>query len=83
MVKKPYRSSFNFMPNLGLVSKAFLIAVTLEKSVNSFRKTGIQPLNRNVFLEHKFVKFENKETGTTEVTVATYKDKIQKTNQNH
>jgi hypothetical protein len=37
-----------------LVGKAYLKAVTVEIAVNRFHKTGLFPVNRNIFNEHEF-----------------------------
>ena len=42
-----------------LFSKAFLKAATLETAVNSFKKPGIYPLDRNVFTDNDFLPNNN------------------------
>jgi hypothetical protein len=37
-----------------LVEKAYLKAATVEVAVSGFRKTGLFPVNRNIFIEHEF-----------------------------
>jgi hypothetical protein len=45
-----------------LIGKAFAKAATLETAMNGFRKTGIYPLDENVFEDHDFIE-ESQELG--------------------
>lgn len=38
-----------------LLDKVYMKAATMETDINGFKKTGIYPLNRNVFHDHDFL----------------------------
>jgi hypothetical protein len=52
-----------------LFGKAYLSAATVEKAVNEFRKSGIYPLNRNIFRRTDFADDADVEETAQEPTV--------------
>jgi hypothetical protein len=49
-----------------LFGNAYLRAATVETAVNGFRKSGIYPLNRNVFRTHGFAIHAEEEDANSE-----------------
>jgi hypothetical protein len=56
-----------------LIGKAFAKPATLETAMNGFRKTGIYPLDENVFEDHDFIE-ESQELEQSEMSANTSDD---------
>jgi hypothetical protein len=55
LIQNPTRTHYQIG---GLFGAAYSTATSIETAVNGFKKTGIYPVNRNIFANHEFVASE-------------------------